>query len=332
MHPVTPLRHTRVATPHDDLFHFVFQHASHAAPWLRCVLPHEVANAIDWTSLRLAPDKLRGQALRLSVADLVFYAERHTTRKPVWLLVEHKAQRDPEAEGQLTRYVVHLRDRPPFDGAATPVAVVPVLLHHGDHPFAAAAEGEDAIERLHPRLTFFVDDLRATTDAALRERDMTPLGRLGLLCLRNLRGGADDAVLADFEQWADLLRSADRDPGPPAGRDAIAALGWYALRTVEVAPQALHDTFEHLLQRPEEIIMSTAEKLKREGKAEGLAEGLAVGLTKVRAAAILRMLEKRFGPLPAAVVERVHTATTAELDRWIDRIFDATTLADLFAD
>ncbi len=321
-----------MATPHDDLFHFVFQHVRHAAPWLRSVLPQDVAEAINWSSLRPAPDKLRGQALRLSVADLVFYAERHSTREPVWLLVEHKAQRDPEAEGQLTRYVVHLRDRAPFDGAATPVAVVPVLLHHGDHPFAAAAEAEDVLERLRPRLTFFVDDLRTTTAAALRERDMTPLGRLGLLCLRNLRGGADDAVLADFEQWADLLRSADRDHGPPAGRDAIAALGWYALRTVEVAPQALHDTFEHLLQRPEEIIMSTAEKLKREGKAEGKAEGLAEGLVKGRAETLQRQMARRFGPLTDAVLARLHSASTAELEHWTDRILDAASLADLFAD
>ena len=144
-----------------------------------------------------------------------------------------------------------------------------------------------------------------------------------------------DEALAAFARWADLLRAADRDHGQPAGRDAIAALGWYALHTVEIAPYLLHETFEHLLQRPEETIMSTAEKLmsqgRAEGKAEGLAEGLAAGLTRGRAETLLRLIARRFGTLPDGTTERVHAATIADLDRWIDRVLDAGSLADVFA-
>lgn len=74
--------------------------------------------------------------------------------------------------------------------------------------------------------------------------------------------------------------------------------------------------------------MSTAEKLKREGRAEGLAEGL----TKGRAETILRMLQRRFGTVPEDLAVRVHTGSPADLDRWTDRILDASSLADLFAD
>jgi len=318
-----------VATPHDDLFHFVFQHVRHAAPWLGCVLPHTIADAIDWASLALAPDKLRGQALRLSVVDLVYGAERHTTRAPLWIVVEHKAQRDPEAEAQLLRYVVHLQPRASRPGATTPVPVVPVLLHHGEAPFAPGpTDHDDALAALQPRLPFVVDDLRRCTEPELRARPTTPLGTLALLCLRGLRGLSGDDALTAFARWADLLRTADRDPGPPHGRDAIAAIGWYALYTVEIPPRDLHATFERLLQRPEETIMSTAEKLKREGRAEGLAEGLTQG----RAETILRMLQKRFGAVPEDVAVRVHTGSPADLDRWTDRILDATSLADLFTD
>src|SRR5512134_3448276 len=98
----------------------------------------------------------------------------------------HKAQRDAAVEAQLLRYVVHLRDRAPFDGATTPVPVVPVLLHHGETPFAPGPAGDDPITALRPRLQFFVDDLRAATEPELCERPMTPLGTLALLCLRSL--------------------------------------------------------------------------------------------------------------------------------------------------
>ena len=74
--------------------------------------------------------------------------------------------------------------------------------------------------------------------------------------------------------------------------------------------------------------MSTAEKLKREGKAEGLAEGLVKG----RAETLQRQMARRFGPLTDAVLARLHSASTAELEHWTDRILDAASLADLFAD
>jgi len=121
------------------------------------------------------------------------------------------------------------------------------------------------------------------------------------------------------------------DSGPPTGREAIAALGWYALYTVEVPPRDLHDTFEHLLQRPEETIMSTAERLRREGRAEGIAAGKAEGIAEGRIETLLRQIAKRFGAPSPADVDRIRSATTADLDRWTDRILDAKSLADLFA-
>ena len=65
--------------------------------------------------------------------------------------------------------------------------------------------------------------------------------------------------------------------------------------------------------------MSTAEKLRREGRAEGSARLL------------VRLLTKRFGPLPTETAARIHSATIAELDRWGERLLDARTLAEVFA-
>ncbi|MBL8748665.1 MAG: DUF4351 domain-containing protein [Planctomycetes bacterium] len=73
--------------------------------------------------------------------------------------------------------------------------------------------------------------------------------------------------------------------------------------------------------------MSTAERLHREGRALGWNEGRAQG----RSEALLRLLERRFGSVPAEVTERVRRADLDRLDRWTDGILDAASLADLFA-
>lgn len=319
-----------VPTPHDDLFRFTFRHARHAAAWLRAVLPTAVRDAIDWTSLRPAPESVQDRALRVRLADLVFAAERTGTRAPLWLLVEHKSHRDAGVDDQLLRYAVLLRDLTPDPAVRPPTPVVAVLLHHGDAPFASHHR-EDALAALQPRLPFVVDDLAGLDEAAIRARPLTPFGTLTQLCLRRLRGLDDAEALAAFERWADLMRAADRDDGLPRGHDALRAIGYHALRMTEIPAGELHATFERLLQRPEETIMSTAEKLRNEGIAKGRAEGIAEGKAEGKAESLLLLLRQRFGEIPPPVVVRLRAGTPAELDRWIGRILDAATVDDVFA-
>ena len=77
----------------------------------------------------------------------------------------------------------------------------------------------------------------------------------------------------------------------------------------------------------EESVMSTAKRLHAKGKAEGHAEGHAEG----RAELLLRLLDARFGPLPIAVVARVHAAPAADLERWAIAVLTARDLDAVFA-
>ena len=60
----------------------------------------------------------------------------------------------------------------------------------------------------------------------------------------------------------------------------------------------------------------------------GNKKGRAVG----KAEALLRMLRRRFHAVPSELEARVRTAYDAQLDEWSDRILDAKTLTDVFAD
>jgi hypothetical protein len=328
-----------VATPHDDLFRFTFRHVRHAAAWLRSFVPASIRDAIDWSGLLPAPESVQDETLHARMADLVFHAEFTATRAPLWLLVEHKSHHDAAVDDQLLRYAVRLRDLGPRRDDEPPIAVLTILLHHGDAPFASA-RGNALLAEFRPRVPFLVFDLASQDEATIRAHDSTPLGTTCLLCLRFLRGFTASEAMAAFERWADLLRAVDRDGGQPSGPTAVSALGWYVLRTTEVGSHDLHTAFERILQRPEETIMSTAEKLRNEGIAKGKAEGLSEGLAKGKlegklegkAETLLRQLTRRFGAPPAPLLTRVHAASLADLDLWTDRILDAKTLADVFAD
>jgi len=48
-------------------------------------------------------------------------------------------------------------------------------------------------------------------------------------------------------------------------------------------------------------------------------------------AVLLRLLERRFGSLPEPITARIDAAGSDDIERWLDRILDATSLEDVFA-
>jgi hypothetical protein len=68
---------------------------------------------------------------------------------------------------------------------------------------------------------------------------------------------------------------------------------------------------------------------KAEGQAEGRAEGKAEGQAEGSARLLLKLLQRKFGPLPESVIERVQSAEIEELDRWGERILSAQSLEDV---
>ncbi len=61
-----------------------------------------------------------------------------------------------------------------------------------------------------------------------------------------------------------------------------------------------------------------------EGRQEGRQEGEQILL--------LRLLQRRFGPLPDWVEQRLGQANTDQLERWGERVLDAPTLLAVFDD
>jgi predicted transposase YdaD len=70
----------------------------------------------------------------------------------------------------------------------------------------------------------------------------------------------------------------------------------------------------------------------REWYEEAFAKGQIEGRTEGRTEAIRKMLERRFGPLPAWTIERLAAATSEQHEHWLLRILDAHSLDDVFND
>ncbi|MQY26463.1 hypothetical protein NRB56_20310 [Nocardia sp. RB56] len=73
--------------------------------------------------------------------------------------------------------------------------------------------------------------------------------------------------------------------------------------------------------RVREVFVTTAERLRVEGRLEGRLEA--------QREVVLMMLELKFGPLAPVQSEAVRFATGEELDFWLHRILDARQIDDV---
>ena len=82
----------------------------------------------------------------------------------------------------------------------------------------------------------------------------------------------------------------------------------------------------------EQLRQESLQKGRQEGWQEAWEQGWKEGLREGIAMALLRVLEKRFGPADPATRDRIAAADADLLLEWIDRSAVAESLADIFSD
>ena len=70
-------------------------------------------------------------------------------------------------------------------------------------------------------------------------------------------------------------------------------------------------------------------KGKTEGETKGRTEGRTEGEAKGKADSLKRLLTRRFGALPRWALQRLETASMAQLDGWLEGIFEMQSLEGL---
>ncbi|NCV15705.1 MAG: DUF4351 domain-containing protein [Betaproteobacteria bacterium] len=81
-----------------------------------------------------------------------------------------------------------------------------------------------------------------------------------------------------------------------------------------------------LLEGRQEGLQLGEQKGRQEGEQKGRQEGRLEGEQLV----LQRLLTKRFGPLPNDVLGQIRSASSTQIDSWLDRVLDAASLDEVF--
>ena len=321
--------------PHDSIVKALFANTEDAASALASALPEQVASRIDWSSLEQVNLNLVDPKLREVYSDITFTARLQHHEVVLYVLLEHQSTQDALMPFRLLRYVVliwdaWLKDNP--DSKVLP-GVLPLVLHHGalrwSSPTSLAGlidmpgEVQALLGEHLPRFRFFLDDLSAADDAALRQRSLTNMMLAGLVLLKTVPRSTD--VLAALASWMDVFIQISLAPN---GLDALRLFLEYISLTSNADSSNIAEFARQIGPVAEDAYMTAAEQLKELGRLQGQQEGRLQGQTEL----LLRQLELRFGSLPAGLPERVRAGSDDEVARWAERVLSAPSLEDVFAE
>jgi predicted transposase YdaD len=324
-----------MSTPHDALFWQVFSDPRHAAGELRSLLPPAVRRLVDWDTLRPLPGSFKDLEHGDRHTDLLFAVDIGFRPAFIYLLFEHKSRADRWTPFQVLRYLVRILDqfrRENPEAQALP-PVIAMVVHHGPKGWRSSVQLIDlfdlddltkpALAPLLPDLRVLVDDLPAIAPDTLAARPLTPIARLALLALQQIRRTTD--LAATLRRMRPAF---DAAAAIPDAAELLSAVLCYVARVRDLPVAELLAVLRDALgPRLEDAMTSTYDRLLEMGRQEGRLEGRAEGQARV----LLTQLATRFGTLPAELAERVRTAEADLLDRWALRVLTAPSLGEVFA-
>ncbi len=324
--------------PHDALFKSAFEHPPHAAELLRGCLPTPLAEAIAWDTIALEPGSFVDDELVDSHTDLLFSVDVHDARAFIYVLLEHQSKPDPSMPVRMNEYVARIWSRRLRETAVPrfPV-VIPVVLTHAPGGWNAPVAlwdllepNPDSIPGLAPhvpRFSILVQDLSAWNDEEIRQRVLAAFPRLALWVLRDAR--EPDRLHARLHLWTSALIEA---AAAPNGITALAQLVHYAKLVLDAERyQQFRAKLRELAPDVERQVMTVLDLLQQQSHAEGRQQGRAEGRQQGRAegqqSTLLKLLRGKFGLLDDADVAVVEQANTETLDRYLERILTADSVA-----
>lgn len=172
-----------MSTPHDDLVKFVFKTPENAAGLLRTLLPAEVVQLLDWSTLRLEDSNLQTDSGAELRTDLLYSIQLDRGRFSAFLyvVVEHQSSPDARMPLRILKYLTAAYSRITPPTGPVPI-IIPIVISHVEGGWQTARSFWDmldldptmqaALGRYIPSFELLIDDL-----ACVLQKRSSGLGR-----------------------------------------------------------------------------------------------------------------------------------------------------------
>ena len=328
------------SSKHDASYKLLFSYPEVVRDLVLGFIPDEWLHSLDFGTLEKVAASFVTDDYRHRADDIIWRVKVDDQWMYLYLLIEFQSRSDPWMAVRVMTYVGLLyqdlirRDDLVANGnepdksngkARLLPPVLPIVVYNGEAGWQAATDMADLIPKVPglvanylPRLKYLLVD-----ESRYADKDLVGLQNIMAAIIRIERPASQASLLAVIDQLNVWL-----EQNPELKRTFAIWIRVVILRQSKY-PMALPK-----VQDLKELKMTLAERFDQwalEYKEEGEKAGIAKGIAQGEALLLQRLLARRFGPLPATVLERIAIASTTELETWGDRVLDAVSLDDVFS-
>jgi predicted transposase/invertase (TIGR01784 family) len=259
---------------HDLFFKETFSYSEHAVDFLKFVLPAELAEKVDYSSIASEKDSYVDSDLSAYFSDTIYSCLLKDEKIRLAFLFEHKSSPDYDLTFQLLRYIVKLWES--TEKLKKPrIPVIPVVLYHGKkswNPGYLSSQFKnlpDVARPFIPDFEYIFIDLSAYSDEDIKQSVFSIASlKVAMLIMKNISEQKEiERHLTDILEVGKLYFREKQ------GLNFLKAVINYIFQATEIEPEKLIEAFTYVSEKGKEIAMTTAEKLRQEGHKEGLIEG-----------------------------------------------------------
>ena len=309
---------------HDSSYKYLFSVPEMVRDLIMGFVPDEWLRRLDYATLERVDGSYITEDFRGRADDIVWRIKVGGEWAYLYLLIEFQSTVDKYMALRMMVYQGLLyqdlikQKMVLSDGRLPPV--LPIVLYNGGQRWTSARDVFDLIpsvpglvEQFKPRAKYLLVDENDYTDS-----ELTSLKNLVAAIFRFEHPVSSEKIeelIALLEVWLvdrpDLRRMIARWL-----RATLMRKPEYRILLPEV------DDLQELRIMLSERLEEWARRYRAEGEARGEARGEALALQK--------QLTKRFGAIPADVLEKISAASIEQIDGWLYQILDAKSLNDLF--
>ncbi len=255
---------------HDIFFKHTFSIKEHAVDFASHVLSAEINAKLDYSTICLENTSYVDKELSEHFSDTVYSCSYEQSKIKIALLFEHKSWPDNNLPYQLNRYMIkmwgyNIKQKEVF------VPVIPIVLYHGKENWKPGRFKScfnnlpEEIAPFIPDFKYIFVDLSHYTDEEIAAKIFTQASlKISLLILKNIFHAEKlEKELRNFFEIGRIYFQEEK------GLKFLESIIKYIFQVTEIKTLRVVEAIKPVTPKGGDLAMTTAEKLRQEGKREG---------------------------------------------------------------
>jgi len=262
-----------IENPHDSFFKSMLGKKENAIDFLQNYLPEKIIQIIDLNYLEIRKDTFVEKELQAYFSDLLYKTKLKRSNLYLYFLFEHKSYPDKLVAFQLLKYMVRIWEKEIKNNKKLKKmpSIIPYIFYHGKRKWniglklSDVINHEEEIKNYIPNFEYILNDLSQYNDDDIKGNVIIKIMNL---IMKHIFDKEPETALRKIFSLFHLIKE------QKTGLELLEMVLRYIIHTTEINLKKIKKLVEEeQIEKGGDVVMTTAEKLKQEGRQEGILKG-----------------------------------------------------------